>query len=515
MTAHALLDIDDRLDEMTIAHLGETRIVSPEPEPLMPSRGEQAPFPTGYLSPTLRGAVEAIARRSFVPPSLAAQSVLAACSLAVQPHFNVVLPTRQERPTSLFLVSVAESGDRKSTSDDIALTAIRQFEQSLEDEYAGQRAEAALQQSAWDEAKKEITQRVKKQGREALTEAYRDLGPRPVGPVEPTIAVRTGTTQGFLKRFATCRPSLGLMSDEGGSWLGGFGMSEDNRLNTIATLSDFWDGKTVQTLTSGEGFTALRGRRLTFHMMVQPIVADRLLGDAEALGQGFLSRMLVSHPHSLAGTRFVDPDAEFDHAAQAAIQAYTDRLARIVRAQLPIDPETGALAPTPLDMDDRARRLWWEFYNDLEARLSPNGDLFAVKGFVGKLPEMAARLAANIAVFEHGTQTDEIDFDALACGIGIAKFYLSEAVRLFGHQAPPTIYIDAQKLSDWLKDTWKESLINVTSVSKGGPPILRNRSDYIRDVIAVLVRHNHLQEVADGGMISGKKVRAAWRVLVR
>lgn len=497
------------------AKLADTDFNWPEPEPLMPTRGDQAPFPTGYLSPMLRGAVEAIGRKCFVPTSLAAQSVLSACSLAVQPHFNVVLPTGQERPTSLFLVSVAESGDRKSTSDDIALSAIREFERSLEDQYAGERADAALRQAAWDESKKEVTQRVKKHGREALEQAYRDLGPRPEGPIEPTIAVRTGTTQGFLKRFATCRPSLGLMSDEGGSWLGGFGMSEDNRLNTIATLSDFWDGKTVQTLTSGEGFVVLRGRRLTFHMMVQPIVADRLLGDAEALGQGFLSRMLVSHPHSLAGTRFVDPDAAVDIAGSNAIGAYTSRLARIVRADLPLDPDTGALMPTPLPMDDKAKRLWWDFYNRLEGRLSPDGDLFTVKGFVGKLPEMAARLAANIAVFEHGTQLTEIDMEALARGIGIAEFYLGEAVRLFGQQAAPKIYVEAQTLSDWLKNSWDENLVTVSAISSRGPSSLRNRSDLIRDVIAVLVRHNHLSEMPNGGMVLGKKARIAWRVLVR
>lgn len=515
MRADDFDSVQRHLEDLSADYLGDDRQSGPEPEPLMPSRGEQGAFPTGYLSPTLRGAVEAIATLSFVPQSLAAQSVLAACSLGVQPHFDVKLPTGQVRPTSLFLVSIAESGDRKSTGDDAALQPIRQYERELEEQFAERRADAAMQQSAWDEAKKAATQQAKSKGRHALEAAYRELGPRPDGPIEPTIAVRSGTTQGLLKRFATCRPSLGLMSDEGGSWLGGFGMSEDNRLATISTLSDFWDGKTVQTMTAGEGFTALRGKRLTFHLMLQPIVANRLLGDAEVMGQGFLSRMLVSHPSSIAGTRIVDPDAPPDPAALAALEAYHARLTRIVRATLPTQPETLVLAPRELILDDRARRLWWEFANKLEGQLGPDGALRPVKGFVGKLPEMAARLAANIAVFEGGTQLESITAEQLTCGIGLAEFYLGEALRLFGQQAVDPIYHDAQQLSDWLRDKWEGELVSVSAISRGGPNCLRNKSDRIRDVLQVLDRHNHISKTADGGLVSGKKVREAWRIQVR
>jgi hypothetical protein len=479
----------------------------------MPDKAKQQPFPVLDLGYTMAGAVFAIAKQAFVPPSLAAQSVLAACSLAVQPHFNVVLPTGQERPTSLFFVSVAESGDRKSTSDDYAMSAIRNFERALEDAYMSEKATAAMQQSAWDEVKRAATQRVKNQGKDALEAAYAELGPRPDGPTEPTIIIRTGTTQGLLKRFLTTRPSLGLMSDEGGSWLGGYGMTEDNRLATISTLSDFWDGKTVQTLTSGEGYTALRGRRLTFHLMVQPIVADRLLGDAEALGQGFLSRLLVSHPESLAGTRIVNPAALPTAEETQGLEVFHTRLSQIIRAPLTADA-VNALQPVALRFCPAATERWWSFYNEIEAKLGPDGELQSVKGFVGKLPEMAARMAANISVFEHGKAVSEVDGLSIERGIMLARFYLSEALRLFGKQRTPAVYEDAQRLSDWLRDKWDENLVSVTAISARGPNAFRKRSDYIREMIGLLVRHNHLAELPNGGVVLGKKARVAWRVVI-
>lgn len=486
----------------------------PEPEPLMPDRGQQAPFPIEHLEPRMRGAVEGISRLAYVPHALAAQSVLAASALAIQPHFDVQLPTGKIRPTSLFLTSIAESGDRKSTSDDFAMAAIRQFERDLEQEHGQQLADAQIRQAAWDEARKVATQNHRKQGREALESAYRDLGPRPEGPQEPVIVVRTGTTQGLLKRFLTSRPSLGLMSDEGGSYLGGYGMSEDNRLHTISTLSDFWDGTPVQMLTAGEGHTVLRGKRLSFHLMVQPIVADRLLGDAEALGQGFLSRILVSHPQSLAGTRIVDPTNRNDPGATRAVDEFSNRLSDIVRAKVPVSLETGLLQPELLKLDAGAADLWWDFYNEIEVKLGPGGEYQSIKGFVGKLPEMAARMAANLVVFAQGIRATTISAEGMLSGIALAQFYLGEALRLFGKTAAPKHILNAQALSDWLRDGWDQPFISVTDASRNAPATLRSRSDDIREALEVLDRHNHVIRMPDGAEVKGKRRREAWRVII-
>lgn len=488
----------------------------PQPLPLMAERSSQADFPVEAMGPILGGAVKATVDYAYVPASIAAQSVLSACSLALQGHFDVRLPVGQVRPISLFIVTVADSGDRKSTSDDYVTRPIREFERELEDQNVNQKAEAALAQSAWDEAKKAATQANKSRGREAIEQAYRDLGPRPEGPAEPTIIIRTGSTQGLVKRFIATRPSLGLMSDEGGSWLGGYGMTEDNRLATISTLSDFWDGKTVQALTSGEGYTALRGRRLTFHMMVQPIVAAKLLGDAEAQGQGFLSRLLVAHPDSLAGKRFIDPNRRPDADLTDAMQVYHERMCAIVRADLPVVEGTLILQPRVLELNDEARLLWYGFYNDIEKRLGPEGDLQCIKGFVGKLPEQAARLAANMAVFELGIRVQHVDAFTMQRGIQLAEFYMGEALRLFSQASPSQQLQDAQMLSDWLRDVWKENFISVQAISQRAPNRIRRGGDYIRSLIDVLVRHEHLSELLpDSREVAGKRCRSVWRVQVR
>jgi hypothetical protein len=72
------------------------------------------------LPDTLRGAVEALIEHVQAPPSLCAHSVLSAAALAAQGLANVKIPNiPRPRPLSLFMLAIAESGERKSACDDL------------------------------------------------------------------------------------------------------------------------------------------------------------------------------------------------------------------------------------------------------------------------------------------------------------------------------------------------------------------------------------------------------------
>jgi len=73
-------------------------------------------------------------------------------------------------------------------------------------------------------------------------------------------------------------------------------MNSDNAVSTLAGLSKLWDGKPLDRVRAGDGATKLYGRRLSFHMMVQPAVVELLMGNPMAQDQGFLSRCLIAYP---------------------------------------------------------------------------------------------------------------------------------------------------------------------------------------------------------------------------
>ena len=92
-----------------------------EPIPLVIEDAD-TPYPLAALGKVLGAAAQAIVEVVQVPAALAAQSVLAAAAMAAQPHANA-LRAGQPIPLSLFALTIAESGDRKTAADRLALRA--------------------------------------------------------------------------------------------------------------------------------------------------------------------------------------------------------------------------------------------------------------------------------------------------------------------------------------------------------------------------------------------------------
>lgn len=85
-------------------------------------------FPVWALPPTIRAAVEEAIAVTQAPPALVASSAIAAASLAVQAKFDVERMSRLVSPCSLYVITFAESGERKTTVDEMFFATFRKFE---------------------------------------------------------------------------------------------------------------------------------------------------------------------------------------------------------------------------------------------------------------------------------------------------------------------------------------------------------------------------------------------------
>ena len=284
-----------------------------------------------------------------MPEAIAAQSVLAAAALAAQAHADVALPYGQTRPLSLYFVTVAGSGDRKSTADNEALWPIRKREKVLKEEYERDYQAWRIEHTAWNAEKRKI-ELVRKLDLEGRKAALRMLGPEPEGPLHPFLTAPDPTVEGLVKAWVSAPASLGVFTAEGGQFIGGHGMSPDNRLKTAATFSLFWDGQPVKRLRAMDGVTILHGRRLSMHLMVQPDAAAQFLADPVLRNQGLLSRFLVSAPESVAGTRLYRETAPED---ERHIKAYGARILSMLEASWPLaEGKRNELEPRELAIDD-------------------------------------------------------------------------------------------------------------------------------------------------------------------
>lgn len=91
-----------------------------------------APYPRRIPGSLLRQAVDEVENNIQAPKPLILFGALTAISVATQGVFDVQKPNGQIVPISLMLLSIADSGERKSTVEDRFLKVIREFQTAPE-----------------------------------------------------------------------------------------------------------------------------------------------------------------------------------------------------------------------------------------------------------------------------------------------------------------------------------------------------------------------------------------------
>ena len=151
---------------------------SEAPRPLRRETSPAESFPTDALGDVLGGAARAIVDKVRCADALACSSVLAAACLTAQSHADVVIPaTGSARPLSIFLVSVAATGDRKSAADHAATWSMRQHEKRLREQYETDIVDYRRAKRAFDAALGKVEKA--KGDRHEIEAALRAVGDEP------------------------------------------------------------------------------------------------------------------------------------------------------------------------------------------------------------------------------------------------------------------------------------------------------------------------------------------------
>jgi Protein of unknown function (DUF3987) len=468
-----------------------TRGEADAPIPLIAELGEAAPFPIDALGPELAKAARGIASKVQAPLAIAAQSVLAAASLVAQAHADIQMPFGQSRPLSLFLITIASSGDRKTSTDTEALWPIRKREAALADEYDQQLPLWRIEVSAWASEKKKI-EADKKLSFDQRRASLECLGPEPLPPLFPMLTAPDPTIEGLVKAWIHAPASLGLFSAEGGQFVGGHGMGQDHKLKTAAGLSELWDGRETRRLRAGDGLTTLRGRRLSTHIMLQPAAANAFLSDPVLRDQGLLSRALIAAPASIAGSRLYRACNPED---QAAIAAYGAKLLRLLERRWPLKEATrNELEPRVLKIGDTAEKIWREFHDHIEQQSGRHGELAVVRDFAGKAAEHAARIAGVLTVLR-SADASEVEAAEMTNAACLVDWYLGETLRLAAASMTSPAIAAAKRLLDWLHSRHETdaSSVSLRTIIRLGPAESRSKAAAEAGV-KILVDHGWLTE---------------------
>jgi hypothetical protein len=472
------------------------------PRPLCRSLPDAESYPMealGMLAPPAIRLHETIQ----APAALCGQSILAAGALAIQGHRNVLLDGRVI-PLSENFLTIGESGERKSAVDREALRPHRAYEKRLAVQYAEDIAGYENELAAYKKSREEALKKAK--SRAAKKQAVEEIGLAPTAPLSPILLIEEPSYEGLIKYLLIGQPSTGLFSDDGGRMIGGYSMSEEQQLKTVAGLCELWDGKRISRVRSSDGATLLYGRRVSMHLMTQPVVAQRLLGNPLVIEQGFLSRCLITWPTSTAGTRLYKT---VDLTVDSVMVDYEKNMQAILETPFPlVEGTTNELAPFPLFLTNSAKRIWAKFHDSIEKQLGDGAPLAPVRSFANKAPEHVLRLAGILTLIEN-LESKEIPAEQIGAGIILVQHYLSESLRLFHASLTDPDLVLAERLLAWAQHCGQH--VALVDIYQRGPNAIRDTKT-AKKLARILENHGWFVPVDKGMEIDGVFRRDVWEV---
>lgn len=472
----------------------------PEPQPIE-TQIERQPYPFDALPDTIRLAVEEVLGFVKAPAPLVVSAALSALSMAVQSHADVARAEKLSGPSSIYLLTIAESGERKSTCDGFFTAAIREYEATQAEAAKPSIKQYEAEMAAWDMKHCGIKDSIRAAAKAAQpTEALEDdllklQQDKPEPPRIPRIIYGDATPAALKYNLAKEWPSGAIVSSEGGIVFGGHGMKKDSAMENLATLNQLWDGTDQPTERRATESYTVKGARFTMSIMVQEATLRAYFKQDGGLsrGTGFLARFLIAWPESTQGFRpFTEAPENWPHLA-----VFNRRIAAILKQDAPIS-EDGALRPAMLTLTPEAKAAWVAFHDAIESMLATGGELFDIRDVASKTADNAARLACQFHVFSG--DAGAISLDAFKSASMITAWHLNEARRFFGGLALPQELADAARLDSWMLTYCERHNTNIVPVAKiqQGAPIDLRKKAAIEAAVEELEGLERARRVTDG-----------------
>lgn len=434
-------------------------------------------FPLNSLPVEIQNTVWTVERAVQSPVPLIAASTLSAMAIACQGLVDVQMPTGQVAPTSLFFITTAESGERKSATDRMLTQSISQLQSKwaaaavdLEKDFANAMELWRVEHSAIEAKLRRAIKR--NQPCDDLRAVFLEHARyKPLPAQNPRVIYSDTTIEAMLQNMHVTWPYAALVSSEGSGVLSGHAMRQ------IGVLNSLWDGSEgIRVDRKTEASFTLQNARLSMSIMVQRKPFEQFLSrnHGEAWETGLLSRTLVAEPLSRQGSRIdygpqvqgEGTDLEWFHARVGELiqQTVAARNAQRPRELLSFTPE--------------AATEWRQFANQIEGQLTPGGYFDDVRGFASKLTNNMSRLAAVMHYF--CGRPGPIDLDTTRSAIALATWYATEFKQLFGAVEGFAIREDLGRLLvDWLWRRFKRNgLIDcpIDEIYHYGPSKVRKRA---------------------------------------
>lgn len=417
-------------------------------QPFIPlDKSEPPPFPMETLPPVLRNISQTVGASDQIDEAVPALMGLGAVATLAQKTARVRATGRWSEQLSLFVVILAESGERKSSAYPTMVGPVHELEAELEAQERESRLYRNEQRRALEAqlatARKGAGSRKGEGGagpNSSVDEAAQLAAERELmGPEEtaPRLAVDDVTTPALKTLMAANGGRIGLLSPEAGflSVLKGAYSSNGDPADMSALLSAYTGSEPIVVDRTGRSGERIPRPALSVVMVGQPRVFEELCRIPGAQERGLVARFVVARVNSLAGSRFLIVDDEPEPADTPAGRAYAAVLRELADRKV-------SDAPPVLRLSDEALEHYREWHDALEVERAPEGGAWSVIAeFAGKAHGLALRYAGLFHLCEDSQAQDGdlIDLDTMrrACALADWSLEAHRAAAVGAELLPP------------------------------------------------------------------------------
>nr|WP_145598729.1 DUF3987 domain-containing protein [Yersinia alsatica] len=322
-------------------------------------------YPVNAFPPVMRELIQAYHEETHIPLEMIGSTVLAAAAIACQSHINVTLPhSGKQEPCSLYLLTIAESGEGKSTVSNRIMSPFEDFSREMKQSYQCQLEDYHQDLNIWTLEKKALESTFQKRFKrgENVEQEKKGMNTHTRNkPKKPRCLnfLYADTTPKTIIQGLSEYPDAGIILDEAMIFFKGF------LKNNLGLLNNAWDGKSYQLTRSNEESFDISAC-LTLYLMSQPeILKDYMEKHGEtARGSGFFSRFLFTQVKSTIGNRPITTDYR---RSEEALKPFHDTIHRLLKSQMNRFLEKEHTKKT-LELNSNALNIWRELQSDIQKK---------------------------------------------------------------------------------------------------------------------------------------------------
>lgn len=400
------------------------------PEPFEKA-AKSSSFPISCLPPALQAYLKAVCDYVQIYPEQAILPLLSVLSLCVQGK-ALIKHTGNDYAAqlSLYTLTVANSGERKSASVNLFLKPVLKYQETYnklhKDEFSKSKAEIDLLNSRLTSAKKS-----KKTSIEEVVKLQREYDSLEIK--SPLLLNVTNVTAEYLiQEMKKQGEKMAMIDGEGGVFDVMSGMYSKKSQTDIDIYLKAYDGDQIVNGRKSDKKgnekstvepTIINDPCLTIGLMTQTDHFEKVMKNEQFIGRGLMQRFLFSFPDTLAGERkHTSPNIP-----KEVKEEYENTINRLLNMPTPEEK--------PIILHDKeAISVFEDYFYHVETGLKPNGIFECIREWANKQVTRCLKIAAILHLCEHEA-SEPITGNEAQKVVSIATWTENQALRAFSGAA--------------------------------------------------------------------------------